>query len=34
MILIAVFSLTLTAGLYPAYRAGRIPPVETLKALY
>jgi putative ABC transport system permease protein len=33
MILVAVFTVSLTAGLYPAYRAGRIPPVETLKAL-
>lgn len=33
MILVGVFTVTLTAGLYPAYRAGRIPPVETLKAL-
>lgn len=33
-ILIVLFTLTLTAGLYPAYRAGRVPPVETLKALY
>lgn len=33
MILTGLFSLTLTAGLYPAYRAGRIPPVESLKAL-
>ncbi len=27
------FSLTLVAGLYPAYRAGRVPPVESMKAI-
>jgi ABC-type lipoprotein release transport system permease subunit len=32
-ILIAVFLLTLLSGLYPAWRAGRIPPVESLKAM-
>jgi len=32
-ILIALFSLALVAGAYPAWRAGRIPPVESLKAL-
>ena len=32
-ILAGVFSLTLLAGLYPAWRAGRIPPVESLKAM-
>lgn len=30
-ILIGVFLLTMLAGLYPAYQAGREPPVETLK---
>ncbi len=33
-ILSSLFALTLVAGLYPAYRAGRIPPVESLKTLY
>jgi len=32
-ILSAVFALTVLAGLYPAYRAGRIPPVENLKTI-
>ena len=32
-ILIGLFSLALIAGTYPAWRAGRIPPVESLKAL-
>jgi len=32
-ILSGVFILTLLAGLYPAWRAGRIPPVESLKAM-
>ncbi len=30
-ILVAVFSLSLSAALYPAWRAGRVPPVESLK---
>ncbi len=32
-ILIGLFSLALIAGAYPAWRAGRMPPVESLKAL-
>ena len=32
-ILIEVLSLSLLAGLYPAFKAGRIPPVESLKKL-
>ena len=32
-ILAGVFLLTLLSGLYPAWRAGRVPPVESLKAL-
>jgi len=32
-ILIGLFSLALIAGAYPAWRAGRIPSVESLKAL-
>ncbi len=32
-ILAGVFALTLLSGLYPAWRAGRIPPVESLKAI-
>lgn len=30
-ILTGIFSLTLLSGLYPAWKAGRIPPVESLK---
>jgi ABC-type lipoprotein release transport system permease subunit len=32
-ILIGVFTLTILSGIYPAWRAGRVPPVESLKAL-
>jgi ABC-type lipoprotein release transport system permease subunit len=32
-ILTGVFSLTLLSGIYPAWRAGRTPPVESLKAI-
>jgi len=32
-ILIGLFSLALCAGAYPAWQAGRTPPVESLKAL-
>jgi len=32
-ILGGVFMLSLLAGLYPAWRAGRIPPVESLKTI-
>jgi len=32
-ILAGVFSLTLLSGIYPAWRAGRIPPVESLKVI-
>ena len=32
-ILTGVFILTLLSGLYPAWRAGRIPPVESLKTM-
>jgi ABC-type lipoprotein release transport system permease subunit len=32
-ILAGVFSLTLISGIYPAWRAGRVPPVESLKAM-
>jgi len=32
-ILIGLFGLALLSGAYPAWRAGRIPPVESLKAL-
>ncbi len=32
-ILVGLFSLALLSGAYPAWRAGRIPPVESLKAL-
>jgi ABC-type lipoprotein release transport system permease subunit len=32
-ILVGVFGLTLISGIYPAWRAGRIPPVESLKAM-
>jgi ABC-type lipoprotein release transport system permease subunit len=32
-ILAGVFTLTLISGIYPAWHAGRVPPVESLKAL-
>ena len=32
-ILLGVFGLTLAAGIYPAWRAGRVPPVESIKVL-
>lgn len=32
-ILAGVFSLTMLSGLYPAWRAGRIPPVESLRTI-
>jgi len=32
-ILAALFALTILSGLYPAWRAGRIPPVESLKEI-
>lgn len=32
-ILAGVFSLTMVAGLYPAWRAGHVPPVESLKTI-
>ncbi len=32
-ILAGVFSLTLLSGLYPAWRAGRVPPVDSLKTI-
>lgn len=32
-ILGAIFSLTLAAGIFPAWKAGRIPPVESLKTI-
>jgi len=32
-ILTALFTLTILSGLYPAWRAGRVPPVESLKEL-
>lgn len=32
-ILIAVFGLTIAAAVYPAYRAGRVMPVDTLKEI-
>jgi len=32
-ILIGVFTLTILSGIYPAWRAGCVPPVESLKAL-
>ena len=33
VILIGLFGLALLSGVYPAWRAGRIPPVESLKEL-
>ncbi len=32
-ILMGVFALTMLSGLYPAWRAARVPPVQSLKAL-
>jgi len=32
-ILAGVFTLTIFSGIYPAWKAGRIPPVESLKTL-
>ena len=32
-ILSGVFGLTILSGIYPAWRAGRVPPVESLKAM-
>ncbi len=32
-IMVGVFGLTILAGIYPAYRAGRIPPVESIKEI-
>ncbi len=32
-ILSGVFALTILAGLYPAYKAGRVAPVENLKII-
>lgn len=32
-ILVSVFGLTMVAGLYPAYRAGKVVPVESLKEI-
>jgi len=32
-ILAGVFLLALLAGLYPAWRAGRVPPIESLKTI-
>lgn len=32
-ILTALFTLTILSGIYPAWRAGRIPPVESLKEI-
>ncbi|MBN1628067.1 MAG: ABC transporter permease [Deltaproteobacteria bacterium] len=32
-ILTALFTLTILSGIYPAWRAGRVPPVESLKEI-
>jgi ABC-type lipoprotein release transport system permease subunit len=32
-IMTGVFMLTILSGIYPAWRAGRVPPVESLKAI-
>jgi ABC-type lipoprotein release transport system permease subunit len=32
-IMTGVFTLTILSGIYPAWRAGRVPPVESLKAI-
>jgi ABC-type lipoprotein release transport system permease subunit len=31
LIAVAVFIATMLSGLYPAWRAGRVEPVETIK---
>ncbi|MFC1867625.1 ABC transporter permease [Thermodesulfobacteriota bacterium] len=33
VILAGLFTLTILSGIYPAWRAGRVPPVESLKAI-
>lgn len=33
VIIVTVFVLTIVSGIYPAWRAGRVPPVESLKIL-
>ncbi|GMR20789.1 MAG: ABC transporter permease [Gammaproteobacteria bacterium] len=33
VILLAVFTLTMVSGLYPAWRAGRVVPVESIKTI-
>lgn len=33
VILTGLFTLTILSGIYPAWRAGRVPPVESLKAI-
>lgn len=32
-IILGVFALTLVSGLYPAWRAGKVPPIESLKTI-
>lgn len=33
VILTCIFAITVLSGIYPAWRAGRVPPVESLKAI-
>ena len=33
VILVGIFMLTILSGIYPAWRAGRVPPVESLKTI-
>jgi ABC-type lipoprotein release transport system permease subunit len=32
-IMAGVFTLTILSGIYPAWHAGRVPPVESLKTI-
>jgi len=32
-IMTGVFTLTILSGIYPAWRAGMVPPIESLKTI-